>query len=96
MQQEPIEFEGETFIVGDHLKHYFQQLDPAVPSGEDGSEATDIKTLRSNKQQANEEGRLPVYSLSGRRVATVESTDCRLEGLKRGMYIIGGKKFIIR
>ena len=65
-------------------------------SGEDGSEATDIKALRSDKPQANEGGRLPVYSISGRRVATVESTDCRLEGLKSGMYIIGGKKFVIR
>ena len=96
VQQEPIEFEGETFIVGDHLKHFFQHLEPAVPSGEDDSEATDIKALRSDKPQANEGGRLPVYSLSGQRVATVESTDCRLEGLKSGMYIIGGKKFVVR
>ena len=64
--------------------------------GEAVPEATDIKALRSVKPQANEGGRLPVYSLSGRRVATVESTDSRLEGLKSGMYIIGGKKFIIR
>ena len=96
VQQEPIEFEGETFIAGDHLKHFFQHLEPAVPSGEDDSEATDIKALRSDKPQANEGGRLPVYSLSGQRVATVESTDSRLEGLKSGMYIIGGKKFVVR
>ena len=97
VQQEPIEFEGETFIAGDHLKHFFLQSEGGDYSGEeDSSEATDIKALRSDKPQANEGGRLPVYSLSGRRVATVESTDCRLEGLKPGMYIIGGKKFVIR
>ena len=97
VQQEPIEFEGETFIVGDHLKHFFPQSEGGYYSDEeDSSEATDIKALRSEKPQANEGGRLPVYSISGLRVATVESTDCRLEGLKSGMYIIGGKKFVIR
>ena len=65
-----------------------------VPGGE--IDPTDIKTLRSKKAQINEGSRLPVFSLSGQRVATVESTDSRLEGLKSGMYIIGGKKFVIR
>ena len=68
----------------------------AEPDDGDHPEAADIKTLRSDKPQTNEGGRLPVYSISGRRVATVESTDCRLDGLKSGMYIIGGKKFVIR
>ena len=94
VQQEPIEFEGETFIVGDHLKHLFYQEEPTDADG-DHPEATDIKALRSEKAQANE-GRLSVYSLSGQRVTTVEATDGRLEGLKPGIYIIGRKKVVVR
>ena len=67
-----------------------------VPGGE--IDPTDIKTLRSKKAQINEGSRLPVFSLSGQRVATMEAIDgCpSLEGLKPGMYIIGGKKVVVR
>lgn len=94
VQREPIEFEGETFIVGDHLEHLFYQPG-LIDEGNESTDLKDIKTLRNKKAQANE-GRLSVYSLSGQRVTTVEATDGRLEGLKPGMYIIGGKKVVVR
>jgi hypothetical protein len=70
----------------------------ADPSGAEADDdpTTDIKALRSDKPQANEGGRLPVYSISGRRVTTVEASDGRMEGLKPGVYIIGGKKVVVR
>ena len=103
VQQEPLGLEsddndGGTFIVGNHLKHFIYQSelpDSIGPSPEPTVPPTDIKSLRSEKPQANEGG-LSVYSLSGQRVATVESTDGRWEGLKKGMYIISGKKVVVR
>lgn len=69
------------------------------PPGVDGdNDHTDIKTLCSKKAQTNEGSRLPVFSLSGQRVATLEAIDgCPfLEGLKPGVYIINGKKVVVR
>ena len=103
VQQEPLGLEsddndGGTFIVGNHLKHFIYQSelpDSIGPSPEPTVPPTDIKSLRSEKPQANEGG-LSVYSLSGQRVTTVESVDGRIEGLKSGLYIIGGKKVVVR
>ena len=103
VQREPLglefcENDGGTFIVGNHLKHFIYQSelpDSIGPSPEPTVPPTDIKSLRSEKPQANEGG-LSVYSLSGQRVTTVESVDGRIEGLKSGLYIIGGKKVVVR
>ena len=43
-------------------------------------------------------GTVPVYSLSGQRIGTAEKSEDRLTvgGLKPGIYIIGGKKVVIK
>jgi hypothetical protein len=82
--------------LGDINVVYISRSDNLPVSG--GGDYTDIKALRGKKSQTNEGSRQPVFSLSGQRVATLEVIDgCPLlEGLKPGMYIIGGKKVVVR
>ena len=82
--------------LGDINVVYISRSDNLPVSG--GGDYTDIKALRGKKSQTNEGSRQPVFSLSGQRVATLEVIDgCPLlEGLKPGVYIIGGKKVVVR
>ena len=59
----------------------------------DGS-STDIKDLVNIKNNSDDEP-LNVFSLDGRKIAVLENTS-QLLSLKHGIYIVNGKKIIIK
>lgn len=62
---------------------------PAIPA-----QPTAIKMVKATLS----DGMLPVYNISGQRVgtSTVSSGIIHIEGLKPGVYIVGGKKVLVK
>lgn len=59
----------------------------------DNNETTDIQTVSVNNE-SNNEGRVAVYSLNGVRVGTFNAGE--KIALNKGIYIVNGKKIVIR
>ncbi len=74
--------------------HLFISFGAGGSSGGDGGESTKIDAIRDVSPEKTE----AVYSLSGQRVGTAEWDEGRLSisGISPGIYIIGGKKVIVK
>lgn len=69
------------------------EIDPPVPDNPDEPEPSAVLAVNA---QAND--RMAVYSLSGKLVGTATIVDGKIkaEGLKAGLYVVGGKKLVVR
>ena len=69
------------------------EIDSPVPDNPDEPEPSAVLAVNA---QAND--RMAVYSLSGKLVGTATIVDGKIkaEGLKAGLYVVGGKKLVVR
>lgn len=77
-------------------KQVFESLDEeTLPYYIEEPTPTAIKDFRKNEDISRQ---LPVYSLSGQKVGMATNIDgqIRTEGLKPGLYVVGGRKIIVK
>lgn len=79
-----------TFVFNVHFSNTRQE---AVLSG---VELEDTPNAIGFVEAAKENKMVDVYSLDGRVVKSGVSKDASLEGLKRGLYIVDGKKYLVK